>query len=83
MPRNRGVSFQQWGTCDRCGREYPNGQLNYQNGVLVCAARCTDNLLIQRHDRTVGEILGADNMEEGVDLRFVDKAISGQENEDW
>ena len=50
MPQHRGLYFQQWYICGRCGFIYPIGQLTLQKGLLVCP-KDYDNLDVEyRHE---------------------------------
>ena len=47
MPNNvnAGVRRDAWSRCDRCGRDYPLGEMQMQNGLLLCNSTCWDNPL--------------------------------------
>lgn len=73
--RNRGVTGEQWATCDQCGRDYPMSMLTVQKGLRVCE-RDVDDLTVERHAQAVGDVLQASGGTEGTDLRFVDSALA-------
>ncbi len=83
MPRNRGVTGEQWSTCERCGRQYPISQIAMQNGVLICTSRCWDDTTVQQHDTRVSEVLMTDMDQEGVDLRYMDQQLATRSGEEW
>ncbi len=83
MPRNRGVTGEQWGTCNRCGRDYPISNIAMQNGSLICRTRCWDDTTVQEHDIRVAEALMTDGGMEGADLRYIDQMLSTRVNEGW
>lgn len=83
MPRNRGVTGEQWGTCGRCGREYPVSQIVMQDGNLICTTRCFDDTTVEQHDARVAEALMSDGDQEGQDLRYIDTMLATREDEGW
>lgn len=74
MPRNHGTTFEQWGRCERCGRDYPLNQMTRQNGVVVCFERCFDNTDIQERERLISEILGQEEPQRDDD-RFTEQEV--------
>lgn len=81
---NRGITGEQWYSCERCGRDYPRSYLTYQTGdnagLLVCVDRCLDNTEGERHAQNVSRILGQGQNTESQDLRFVDRGFFGTES---
>jgi hypothetical protein len=40
FPSQRGITGQLWYECARCGFMYPEGELEWQNGMRVCVEKC-------------------------------------------
>lgn len=58
MPKNVGVTGEQWTTCDRCGFDHPVGILSKQMGLKLCNCHgCLDNLAIQRRPQVIAAVL--------------------------
>lgn len=73
--RNRGVTGEQWSTCDRCGRDFPMSYLSQQKGLWVCE-QDFDDLDLERHANNVAKVLNASQGTEGTDLRFINDNIA-------
>jgi hypothetical protein len=56
MPLHRGLWYQQWKLCDRCGFAWPLGMLTMQKGLLL-DAKCVDNLDVEYRPKHIAEIL--------------------------
>ncbi len=65
----------QWEICDRCGFQFPIGQLVRQKGLLVCTRTCFDDLTVERRPYMIEQILGTAVDQEGVDLRVIDRGF--------
>lgn len=69
MPRNQGITFEQWGVCARCGFPHPLHMLYPQMGMLLCKDHgCYDSLESNRRPYVIGRILAQDSLE-GSDRR--------------
>ncbi len=62
--RHKGVNFIPWSVCDRCGFQYPLGQLVAQKGLMVCTLYCFDNTDIEYRPLQIQQVL--DSGGEGV-----------------
>ncbi len=75
MPRNRGITGEQWSHCDQCGFEYPISQLQPDDGLRVCE-RCVDDDVLEIHPQVIAMVLAAGQGTEGTDQRFVDESLA-------
>lgn len=58
MPKNKSITGQQWGRCDRCGFPHPVGMLSRQLGMTLCSDHgCIDDLLTLRRPQMIQSIL--------------------------
>lgn len=69
------IRNEQWDICDRCGFLYPMSELIKQEELLVCTEKCVDNLEIKRRAQIIEKTLANGVLQEGVDLRVVDRGF--------
>ena len=58
-----GLQTGPWHRCDRCGMEYPVGQLARQQGLILCVIKCIDDTLSWERDVIIREMLEQTDME--------------------
>lgn len=63
MRKPKGVSFNPWSTCERCGFTYPIRMLVVQKGLRVCTLFCFDNLDIEYRPFIIEQVLNDDARE--------------------
>lgn len=74
MPKNKGISGEQWSECDRCGFPHPIGLLSKQLGLKLCNCHgCLDNLLVQRRPQLIADALeGTTEFQDQVGVQLED-----------
>ncbi len=68
MPKHKGVQWAPWSTCDRCGFQYPLGQLVAQFGLKLCVRWCFDNTQNLYRPFVIEQILSDPGSTEGQPL---------------
>jgi len=68
MPKNHGISEEQWSKCDRCGFVGPMSTFTRQLGMTLCVTQdCVDNLITMRRPQMIAAAM-ADTTEFQSDL---------------
>jgi hypothetical protein len=73
-----GLKTGPWHRCDRCGWEYPVGQLARQMGLILCVTKCFDNTLSWERDQIIQEVLESSKQE--LDVAEILKTNSEEDN---
>jgi hypothetical protein len=61
-----GLETGPWHRCDRCGMEYPVGQLQRQRGLILCTTKCVDDTLSSERDAIIQQVLEEGNPEPDI-----------------